>query len=477
MLIPINPQTARPIYLQIADHIGALARSGQIGPGERLPSSRHLAEQLQVHRSTVVNAYDELRARGVIDAVHGSGSYIAAGLVDSAAAAPDATALATPDALDRERLIAQIWRLNQAAGMISLALAIPAAETLPLAALERARQRAIRREGGALHGYIEPQGYAPLRRAIAHDLARHGIQAGPDDVVVTCGAQEALALAAHALAVPGDAALIESPAFFGTWLGLQRAGFRLLPFAVGGRGLDWPDLGAAYRGAPAHPRFAVVSPDFQNPTGLQWDAAERHRFLGWAAEQGVVVIEDATYRDLRIDGHPLVPLRALDPGVIYVGSFSKSLMPGLRIGFILAGGPLRDQLVTLKTITSGSNESASQIALADYLGSGEYANHLEDAAGLYRRRRDALLAALAAEFPADARWTRPSGGFYVWVELPPRQPVAALFGRALAEGIVIAPAAMFVAGGAAPNAFRICFARYDEAVLAHAVATLGRLLR
>ena len=122
MLIPINPQTARPIYLQIADHIGALARSGQIGPGERLPSSRHLAEQLQVHRSTVVNAYDELRARGVIDAVHGSGSYIAAGLVDSAAAAPDATALATPDALDRERLIAQIWRLNQAAGMISLAL-------------------------------------------------------------------------------------------------------------------------------------------------------------------------------------------------------------------------------------------------------------------------------------------------------------------------------------------------------------------
>jgi DNA-binding transcriptional MocR family regulator len=474
MMIPLDPTSTKPIYLQIADYVTALARHGQLQAGDRLPPSRALAAQLQVHRSTVVNAYEELKARGIVESRQGSGSYIVDGLSDPSLIhkAPAGPMPAQPEAL-----VAEIWRLSRVEGMTALALGLPADALTPVEEFDRSRQRVLRRDGAKAVNYEDPQGHYPLRRAIAADLARHGILADADDIIITWGAQEGISLVARALAAPGDCALTEVPAFFGSLFNLTHLGIRLLGFDLASAGPDWTSLLDRLETAPSRPRFVCVGPDHHNPTGIQWAMAERLRFIHLLSERAVPIIEDATYRDLGFDGRAFLPLRGLDPEVIYVGSFSKSLMPGLRIGFVVANGRLREHLIRLKTITSGSGESLGQRALAGFLASGEYAAHLQRVVGAYRARRDAMLEALEAYFPADVRYTHPLGGFYVWVSLPPSLPVGALFQQALKHNLVIAPAAIFYPGEPSRNAFRLAFSRYPEDVLVRAVRTLAGVLK
>ncbi len=474
LMIPVDPNCVKPIYLQIVDYVTALARNGQLRSGDRLPPSRTLAEQIQVHRSTVVNAYEELKARGIIEARQGSGSYVVNGLIDRSVTArpPAAPTLTQP-----EDLVAELWRLSRAEGVISLALGLPADDLLPIFEFDRIRQRVLRRDGAKALNYENPQGYYPLRQAIASDLARHGILAEAEDIIITWGAQEGVSLVARALAAPGDYALTEVPSFFGTLFNLGHSGINLLGFELSEAGPDWASLNRQLETAPAHPRFVSVIPDHHNPTGIRWDMSQRHHFLHFMAERDIPVIEDATYRDLTFEGPPHLPLRALDLEVIHVGSASKVLMPGLRIGFIVANGRLRDYLIKLKTITSGSGEPLGQRALAEFMLSGEYAAHVERVIPVYRARRDAMLHALEAHFPPEARWTRPSGGFYVWVIIPPSVSLESLFQQALERGIAIAPAAAFYPYGSPLNAFRLTYSRYPEEVLIHAVRTLGGLLK
>jgi DNA-binding transcriptional MocR family regulator len=479
MLIPIDATLTKPIYLQIADAITRMAMAGQLVPQTRLPSSRQLAETLRVHRSTIVNAYDELRARGVLLGLHGSGSYIAEGL---ATALPGTQALSEPAHATHDQLLNDIFRLNGTDGMISLALGVPGDDLLPLEAFEQHRMRVIRRQGAHALGFVEPQGFAGLRRAIAQRVAHYGIEATPEDVIITNGGQEALSLAIRALSVPGDAALVEQPAFFGMLRAMRHHGLHSLGFDQGAHGPDWPSLNAQLDTATSHPRFAFVSPDYNNPTGLHWSASERHRFLQAMSEHGVTVLEDATYIELGFDGPSLPPLRALDPGVVFAGTFSKAMFPGLRVGYLIVNAAddlhLREQLVTLKTVASGSGESISQRALAELLSTGDYDAHLERVRRVYRSRRDALIDACARHFPADVSVSTPVGGYYLWVRVPDDRPVLDLYERALKHGYVIQPARTFYPEGSVdvPNAFRISYSTHDTPVLIRAVMMLGRLL-
>jgi DNA-binding transcriptional MocR family regulator len=474
LMIPLDPTGTKPIYLQIVDYVTALARHGQLKAGDRLPPSRSLALQLQVHRSTVVNAYEELKARGILATRQGSGSYIADGVLDLSPA-PRAAAITT--SAHPEELVTEIWRLSRVEGMVSLALGLPADDLTPIEEFDLVRQRVLRRDGAQAVSYEDPQGYYPLRRAIAGDLARHGILAEADDIIITWGAQEGISLVARALAAPGDCALTEVPTFFGSLFNLLHLGIRLFGFELTAAGPDWRSLARQFDTAPARPRFVYVGPDHQNPTGIQWSMADRLHFLQFLAERNVPIIEDGTYRDLTVEGASYLPLRALDPEVIYVGSFSKSLMPGLRIGFVVANGRLRAHLITLKTITSGSGESLGQRALAGFLTSGRYAAHLERVVSSYRARRDAMLHALHTYFPPEVSYTQPMGGFYVWVSLPASMAVELFFHQGLEHGLLVAPAAVFYPDKPLRNAFRLAFSRYPEDVLVRAIRTLAGALR
>ncbi len=475
LMIPVDCNSTKPLYLQIADHITTLARNNQLSAGTRLPASRNLAEQLQVHRSTVVNAYEELKARGIIESQMGSGSYIATNVE---AYALSRLARPTPRFDQPDALLADLWQYNRMDGVISLALGLPADELIPVDELEAIRTRVLRRDGAQALNYEEPQGYFPLRHALAADLARHGVVVTAEDIIITLGAQEGVSLAARAFACPDDTALVEAPTFFYNLFNIVKLGVNPIPFnmAPSGSGPDWTSLATAVKAQPSRPRFIIVSPDFQNPSGIQWTMPARHEFLRSMSELDIPVVEDATYRDLNFDGTPHLPMRALDPQTLYIGSFSKSLMPGLRLGYIVANGRLREHLTTLKMVTSGSNDALSQRTMAEYLMSGQYRTHVERVNNIYRRRRDAMLEALERYFPPEAQWLRPAGGFYIWVTFPDTVPMEKVFRHALDRGIVVAPARVFYAQDNHVAAFRLTFARYPEDVITHAIKVLGSVL-
>jgi DNA-binding transcriptional MocR family regulator len=473
LMIPVDFTSAKPIYLQIADHVTTVARNGQLAVGTRLPASRNLAEQLQVHRSTVVNAYEELKARGIIESQMGSGSYIATNVKSIALQRPQSAAprFDNPDAL-----LADLWKYNRVEDVISLAMGLPADELIPVDELESVRARVLRRDGPQVLNYEEPQGYYPLRHAIAQDLARHGMVVSAEEIIITMGAQEGVSLAARTFASAGDSALMEAPTFFYNLFNIVKLCINPIPFNIGSTGPDWANLHETLQTLPARPRFVAVSPDHHNPSGVQWSMPDRHDFLRLMTELDIPVVEDATYLDLNYDGTPHLPLRALDPQTVYIGSFSKSLMPGLRLGYMIGKGRLNDHLLTLKMVTSGSNDALSQRTLAEYLNSGRYQEHLERINRIYRRRRDAMIEALKKYMPREAQWHPPAGGFYVWVTLPNTVSVEKVFRQALQKGVLIAPARVFYSQDTNVSAFRLAFARYPEEVLTHAVKVLGGII-
>lgn len=480
LMIPVDVDNTKPIYLQIADHITTLAGSGQLAAGFRLPPSRQLAEQLQVHRSTVVNAYEELKARGVIDAMQGSGSFIADGL----AVAPRPLPAVIPMVDEPEEVVNMLWRFNRADGVISLALGLPADELMPIETFEAARSRALRRDRAAALNYEDPCGYDPLRAAIAAELGKRGAVVDPADVIVTIGAQDALNMTARALATFGDTVLTEAPGFFLYTMSLKRMGYNVLGYGVEQEGPEWDSLAAALRQTTvggkdevlARPRFVMASPDNQNPTGSHWSMAERYRFVKAMNELDLQIIEDATYTDLSYDNQTTVPLRALDPDVIHIGTFSKSIMPALRIGWVVARGALRDQLVTHRNIACGSAYGLAQRAMAELLTTGQYDEHLARVRAEYRVRRDALCDALNEYMPPEVTFVRPQGGFYVWLSLPDSVPSSTLFKLALERGIAVAPSDVFYPGRGA-NAVRLSFARYNADTLRYAAKRLGEIIK
>jgi GntR family transcriptional regulator/MocR family aminotransferase len=479
--IPLEVDNTKPIYLQIADHITALAQSGQLMAGARLPPSRALAEQLSVHRSTIVNAYEELKARGVIEARQGSGSIVMPGL----RVHQPAVVRPTQYSDHPQHLVNVMWDTNRAEGMLSLALGAPADELMPVDDFEAMRARALRRDRARAYNYEDPAGYEPLRRAIAADLGRHGVLVSPDDVVVTFGAGDALTMAARLFGTTQDPVLTEAPAYFSSVLNLKRMGYSVLGFKLGVEGPDWDDLTGTLRQTQiAHPdallrrpRFVMVNPDHQNPTGLHWSMPERYRFVRMAGELDMQIIEDGAYRDLTYDGAPLVPLRALDPGVLYIGTFSKTLMPGIRIGYVVASGPLREQFITLRRIASCGGSGVTERALADYLTIGLYEAHLERIRAEYRLRRDAMHEAMCAYFPPEVLWTCPAGGFFIWARLPESVPAMELFTMMMERGIVIAPGSLFYPAENNPQkAIRFSFARHTPDTLRYAIKKIGECI-
>jgi len=473
LLIPLDTNATKPLYLQVADYITTAARSGQLKPGTRLPPSRTLADQNNVHRSTIINAYQELKARGVLASKQGSGTYIENGLSENTVPVSN---IKKPETLPTDELIAEIRRMHWTEGMISLGYGPPSDELMPVEDFDRSRQRVLRRDGKKTANYEHPQGYYPLRQAICADLVKQGIQADPDDILITNGVLEGVALVSRAMAAPGDTVLTELPQYFGNWTNFSYLGLNVRGFDLLESGPDFESLEAQLQDENDRPRFVFVTADHQNPLGTCWTMPARHEFLKMMNKYDIPVVEDATYRDLTYDGMPHTPLRALDPDVIYVGTFSHSLMPGLRIGFVLCRGRLRDHIERLKAISSGPVETLNQRALADFLSTGEYERHLERIIPVYRARRDAILNAMQTYFPPELRWTKPSGGFFVWIWLPEHISAIDLFYRSVKKGISIAPANIFYPGPCPQNAFRLAFSHYPEDVLTRAVMEIGRLL-
>lgn len=476
VLAAIQQYTSRVLYERVADRMADLITRGALRPGDRMPSVRELSRQERVSTATVVQAYVQLESRGLVEARPQSGHYVRR----HGAALPPPRPARSSSIASRPtiaELVSQVYRAQRDARVVNLGTAIPSAELLPTEKIGRALAQVARTAGALGVAYDPPPGCAILRRQIARRMARVGCAIAEAELVTTFGAMEALHLALRAVTEPGDTIALESPAYYGLLQLLASLHLKVLEIpADADAGMDLDALDEALR---AHDVAAVVAiPAFANPLGSRMPDDAKARLVSTLAAREIPLIEDDVYGDLPFDDDRPRPARAWDRdgGVILCSSFSKTIAPGYRVGWV-AGGRFHEAIERLKFAQTVATATLPQLAIAELLDNGGYDQHL-------RRLRRALAAqvarareAIAASFPEGTRVSDPRGGFVLWVELPPGASAIELHARALERGISIAPGPIFSAKPRFSNYLRINAGLPWDDRVEHAITTLGALAR
>ncbi len=367
--------------------------------------------------------------------------------------------------------------------VISLAFGAPAPELFPAAGLLESAREALTDSAACAVAlqYGQVQGNPVLLAELAKKLEREeGRPIPPDGLAITNGSSQAIALVVQTLANPGDTCLIEAPTFMGTIRTIRFHGITAVPVPLDAEGLDLDALEAALRrlrAAGTPPRFLYSIPTFNNPTGVTLSLARRRALLDLAVRYDVPIVEDDAYGDLRFEGAPVPALHALDRHgvVVRLGTFSKIVAPGVRLGFVLGDPALIQRLQPFKS--EGSTNGLTSLIVGTFMKSGRLAAHIEELRRGYRARRDAVEAALEAEMPKAVTRTRPEGGFFVWLTLPPGTDVEKVMARATEERVVAMPGAACFPDGQGAHHIRLSFSLQPLARLAEGVGRLARAIR
>ena len=370
-------------------------------------------------------------------------------------------------------------------GVLDLGWGHPDPSLLPVNELRAAAQRAMDRYGTDMLEYGTTAGPPPLIDFICARLGETDARAPvPDEVVITAGASQGLDLVATLLLSPGDTVLLDVPTYHLAIRILADHPVRLRAVASDADGILLDDLErtvARLRRDGQRPRLLYTIPTFHNPTGRNVSLERRTALVEFAARENLLIAEDDTYRELSYDGPPPPSLWALDRAgtVIRIGSFAKSAAPGLRLGYVTATAEFTNQMANGGLLDSGGgiNHFAATV-LAEYAAAGDYARQVDRFQAAYRAQRDALLGGLTANMPDDVSWSRPGGGYFIWVELPDGVTADALAPVATEHGVGFLPAHRFFLDNAgAPNALRLAFSMYPPAILADAAARLAQAIR
>ncbi|MFZ0529395.1 MAG: PLP-dependent aminotransferase family protein [Propionicimonas sp.] len=364
--------------------------------------------------------------------------------------------------------------------VVSLAGGMPNIADLPREALGRALDRLITEHGTQAMQYGSGQGEPFMRERIVEVMAEEHIHAHADDIVISCGSQQALDLVTRVFIDPGDVILAEAPSYVGA-LGTFRAyQAEIAHVAMDDEGID-PD---ALRGALAmlkaagkRVKFLYTIPNFQNPTGVTQSIERRRELVAIAKEHDLMIVEDNPYGLLTLSGEPMPALRSLDAdNVIYLGSFSKTFAPGFRVGWVLAPHAVREKLVLTQEAATLSPPVFSQFAIATYLDEFDWRGQIVAFRDMYRARRDALLAGLAENMPAGTTWTHPNGGFFVWLTLPEGLDSQAMLPRAVNERVAYVPGTAFYADGLGSRNMRLSFCFPTPERIIEGTRRLGKVL-
>ena len=469
MQFKLNRSSPQSLYSQLAQDIQSRIRSGALPPGARLPTVRELASQLGVTRLTVHSAYSELQAGGWVEATVGRGTFVAA-QAEPAALLPEAGRDLSPPSI-----LSDMQRMARLPGMRSLAMADAAPDLYPRE-FGRALEEALGSGGTAMLGYGSSQGDPVLRTTLADLLRERGIGAGPDEIVITSGVTQGMSLIARTLARAGEAVIVEQPTYLGLLNVLGANGIRAIGAPIDDEGLVVEALEPLIQ--QHRPRFIYTIPIFQNPSGVCLSPARRVALLDLIERYRIPLVEDDIYSQLAYEGAAAAALKADDPHglVLSLGSFSKSLLPGARVGYVVAAPHFVSRIVAAKQADDLCSPPLMQRALALFIQRGWLASHLRRVIPRYRERRDALMTAMAQHFPSGLSWTTPQGGFCSWVALPPNTSVADLYLASVERGVAFAPGDVFFAERPPRPYLRLSFSSLPPDQISDAAQILGQVI-
>ena len=487
LLLKINRTSGVPAYKQVCDQIVALTDESALLPGDRLPATRALGASIGLHRSSVVRAYNELRALGYLESRPGSYSTIrqrqrlptsrtgnidreADKLIDwDAVAQPCVRRLSNNDkvaTLNRDDLI-DFDRL----------CADPA--LAPHDELRRCLKTELIKTGGTALDYADPSGWLPLREVIAKRMCNHGIKVSTEEVLITSGAQQALDLVLRYLTSPGDRIVVEAPTYGMLHSLLKLHEVEPVEVPLLNDGMDLDSLQRVLQITPQPPKFVFSMPNFHNPTGITTSQQHRERLLALCEAYRIPLLEDGFEEEMKYFGQAVLPVKSMDSGgiVLYVGTFSKVVFPGLRIGWICAPRGAVEKLHDIKHAACISGNTLAQAAAARFCRSGKFDAYLRRMHRIYRRRMQVLLKGLKRHMPGGVQWTSPGGGYTVWLCLPDlAMPEDELLDKIKRGGLLIGPGHHYFANPPASTHFRLSIACVDERKIETGCRLLGEVL-
>ncbi|MGZ8287787.1 MAG: aminotransferase-like domain-containing protein [Telluria sp.] len=464
-------------YEAFAEEIAQSIRTGVLKLGDRLPSVRQASASRGVSPSTVFEAYYLLEARGLVRARERSGYYVTAGAKTQL---PEPETAARPDGdctpIDVSELVFEILESTKMRDVVPFGSAFPSPLLFPLPRLARSMASSVRAmDPWSTVDDLTP-GNASLRRQIALRYLADGVHVHTDEIVITNGALEALNLCLHAVARPGDSVIVESPAFYGALQALEGFGVRAIQVQTHPRdGIDMAGLASAL--ARHKPKACWLMTNFQNPMGSVMPDEKKQALVELLAAHGVPLIEDDVYGELYFGSKRPLPAKAWDKAglVMHCSSFSKSLAPGYRVGWAIPGRYTK-AVARLKLTRTLSASAPAQAAIADYLAKGGYDKHLRQLRHALAVQQEAMMLAVVRHFPPGTKATRPTGGYFLWIELPGDVNTIEIHRQALSLGISVAPGPMFSAQRKFANCLRLNYGHPWDARAEAAMATLGRLL-
>ncbi|CAN5397711.1 PLP-dependent aminotransferase family protein [soil metagenome] len=463
------------LYLKIANGIEEMIKAGTLREGDRIPSVRQLSRQHKVSMPTVIQAYSVLENRRMIEARPRSGYYVRRPVSDILPPRLRRRSPAAQSLSEFPPMMAMISDITNPR-FVPMGGANPSADLLPARKLSRIIGTLARENPAQAVNYDAVPGCPRLRHEVSRRSLDWGCYLQPDDFVLTNGASEALHLSLAATTKPGDTVIVESPCYYGLLNILSHLNLRVI--ALPADAMDGLDIDAVEE-ALSHEKVAaiVVIPNFSNPLGSLMPEANRLELIALAAKYQVPIVEDDIYGDVHHEGPRPRCLKALDKadGVILCGSFSKTLAPGYRAGYV-AAGKHHQQIAQMKNAINFSSAPLPLLAVAEFLRNGGYDHHLRTLRATFRDQVAKMRAALAASLPEGTTLTNPGGGFVIWARLPEQIDALVLFHQARQANISIAPGHLFSPAAEFKNCIRVsCGYPWNEQI-EEAVGTLGKLI-
>lgn len=485
LLINIDRRSKTPLFRQIVEQVILLVRSGALKPGDRLPATRIMARQLEVNRSTVCKAYEELWSSGYLQSRPGSYSTVRE-RVELASHKPIPEKGLIPWAERSSPGGKKVYRTAQKekalskgiseAGIINFIPLSPDSRLFPLDDFRKCMNTVLADQGKALLQYGSPLGYSPLREFIARRMNLHRISVSPSEIMITTGAQNAFELILKLLIQPGAGVALEAPTYSRAIDALRLSGAEMteIPMTPEGMDLDVLEL-IIQRKSPV---LIHTMPNFHNPSGITTGQSHREKLLRICEHHRIPLVEDGFEEEMKYFGRVVPPIKSMDRFgvVIYLGTFSKVLFPGLRIGWIAADKDCIRRLEPIQRALILSGNLVDQAALDRFCRQGFYDLHLKRIHRVYRKRMKAATAALAAHLdPEHIRWLEPSGGYTIWLEL--RNPAfseSELAAHLLEHGVMVLPGRSHFINPPSGLHFRLSIAHLDEPAIEEGIKRLGR---